>query len=131
MIVVIQCAARKRSGAGSFRNSEGLSVKFVAQPLEAPKQTGSVYCRPDDPADVKSSWRTKLIEYNRTTHTNPLRFLPAYQLYANPASVELVQSLGEDNVYILSAGWGLVPATYLLPDYDITFSNSADEYKRR
>jgi hypothetical protein len=29
-------------------------------------------------------------------------------------------------LYILSAGWGLVHARYLLPNYDITFSNQAD-----
>lgn len=46
----------------------------------------------------------------------------------------LVDALGEGNVFILSAGWGLVAADYLLPDYDITFSSSArgqHAYKRR
>jgi hypothetical protein len=34
-------------------------------------------------------------------------------------------------VYILSAGWGLIRSDFLLPQYDITFSPSADPYKRR
>ena len=45
----------------------------------------------------------------------------------------LVNALGVNNVLILSAGWGLVAAHYLLPDYDITFSSSArgqHAYKR-
>jgi len=35
------------------------------------------------------------------------------------------------NVYILSAGWGLVRADFLTPSYNITFSLRADPYKRR
>ena len=34
-------------------------------------------------------------------------------------------------VFILSAGWGLIGAEFLTPSYDITFSLSADRYKRR
>jgi hypothetical protein len=34
-------------------------------------------------------------------------------------------------VYILSAGWGLIAADFLTPYYDITFSQSAEGYKRR
>ena len=34
-------------------------------------------------------------------------------------------------VFILSAGWGLVNANFLLPDYDITFSSTAPAFKRR
>ena len=38
---------------------------------------------------------------------------------------------GPKNVYILSAGWGLIRADFLTPYYDITFSPSAEAYKRR
>jgi hypothetical protein len=38
---------------------------------------------------------------------------------------------GSENVYILSVGWGLIRADFLTPSYDITFSPSADAYKRR
>jgi hypothetical protein len=34
-------------------------------------------------------------------------------------------------VYVLSAGWGLIRADFLVPQYDITFSQSAEDYKRR
>ena len=33
--------------------------------------------------------------------------------------------------FILSAGWGLIKADFLAPDYDITFSSQADAWKRR
>jgi hypothetical protein len=36
-----------------------------------------------------------------------------------------------ENVFILSAGWGLISAGFLTPQYDITFSRSAEAYKRR
>jgi len=42
----------------------------------------------------------------------------------------LVNRYGTDNVFVLSAGWGLVNAEFLLPKYDITFSGDA-AYKRR
>jgi hypothetical protein len=35
------------------------------------------------------------------------------------------------NLFILSAGWGLIAADFLTPYYDITFSQSAEGYKRR
>jgi hypothetical protein len=56
---------------------------------------------------------------------------PAYQLYENNVYGRLVDRFGLRNVYILSAGWGLIRADFLTPSYDITFSPSADAYKRR
>ena len=62
---------------------------------------------------------------------NPLSLLPAYQLYENRAYQGLVSKFGIDKIFILSAGWGLVAASYLLPNYDITFSTMAEPYERR
>jgi hypothetical protein len=45
--------------------------------------------------------------------------------------MRLTQQLGLENVFILSAGWGLISANFLAPQYDITFSQSAEAYKRR
>ncbi len=42
-----------------------------------------------------------------------------------------MEAYGLENVFILSAGWGLVAAGFLLPDYDITFAAGAESYKRR
>jgi hypothetical protein len=65
------------------------------------------------------------------TASQPLGLLPAYQLYANSIYGKLVDRFGLAKVYILSAGWGLIAADFLTPYYDITFSQSAEPYKRR
>jgi hypothetical protein len=110
---------------------DGRDIMFVANPGEAPQQTGTHYMRPDDLSEGSNTWRNRLVEYNQTPGFNPLSLLPAYQLYDNRAYQALVSKFGIDKIFILSAGWGLVTAKYLLPDYDITFSAMAEPYKRR
>jgi len=90
-----------------------------------------VYARPDDRSDTGTLWRDVLLKYNREPDGNPLGLYPAHQLYENKAYWRLADELGVQNVYILSAGWGLIRADFLTPYYDITFSLSADAYKRR
>ena len=113
----------------------GQRVMFVADPQKAPADESIIYKRPDDLARSGLSWRDVLIEYNgkykNAASGNPLGLLPAWRLYKNPAYGELVSAFGIQNVFILSAGWGLIPADFLTPNYDITFSASADAYKRR
>lgn len=130
MIVVIQCAASKQPDAGRFVTLDGRKVSFVADPDGAPPDDAIVYARPDDASDRGATWRDVLLEYNRKPD-NPLVLLPAWELYHNPVYGRLVESFGVENVYILSAGWGLISGSFLTPDYDITFSQSADAYKRR
>ena len=137
MIVVIQCAASKtskNSDTGRFKTEDGRSVMFVADPTRVPASRGIVYKRPDDRADSGLSYREELVKYNRHPGGNPLGLLPAWRLYTNPVYAELVDTFGVPNVFILSAGWGLIAADFLTPDYDITFSSNAkgsDAYKRR
>src|SRR5262249_2901945 len=131
MKTVIQCAARKQPAATTFRAADGRRVAFVAQPDLAPRDAGTVPARPDDQSGGGRSWRKRLLGHNQDPGANPLVFAPAYRLHANEASVALVDSLGPGLVFILSAGWGLIPATFLTPYYDITFSASADPWKRR
>ena len=131
MIVIIQCAARKSPDAGHLRRRDGEPVLFVADPHSAPVDKGYLYARPDDKSDEGVSWRTTLLEYNRKPGNNPLGLLPARKLYQNPTYGRLVYRIGVRNTYILSAGWGLIAADFLTPDYDITFSPGADQYKRR
>ena len=140
--VVIQCAASKNRpaskdpNAGYLATAEGKPVLFVADPADetAPWRSEVEYRRPDDIAPSGLSWRDELAQYNenyRDTGANPLGFLPAWRLYKDSAYEYLVNQLGEDKVFILSAGWGLIPAPFLTPDYDITFSGNAEAYKRR
>ena len=132
--VVIQCAASKDPNAGRLATADGKPVLFVADLATAPRGTEVEYRRPDDIAPSGLSWREELVKYNKTyrdTGANPLGLMPAWRLYANPAYKHLVNQLGENKVFILSAGWGLISAPFLTPDYDITFSSNAEAYKRR
>lgn len=131
MIVVIQCAASKRSNAGYLQQRDGRNVFFVADPDSAPVDTSCVYARPDSRADTGNSWRDELISYNDAPGNNPLGLLPAWKLYKNKIYALLAERYGVDRLYILSAGWGLVSADFLTPKYDITFSPQADSFKRR
>ena len=131
MIVVMQCAARKKPNAGHLRRLDGRAVTFVANPGVAPLGASRAYARPDDASDVGPSWRTVLREYNADPGHNPLGLIPAWQLYANRTYGLLAEHCGLARLYILSAGWGLIQADFLTPAYDITFSPNAGTYKRR
>ena len=130
MKIVIQCAASKVSDAGSLTDDRGRPVIFVANPALAPHSETYIYARPDDPATNGLTWRDLLVEYN-ASGKNRLGLLPAYRLYHHEVYRELVNRYGVDNVFILSAGWGLIRANFLTPKYDITFSANADKYKKR
>jgi hypothetical protein len=131
LITVIQCAAKKQPDAGSLRTADGKPVVFVAKPDRIPPDGLHLYARPDDMSENGKSWRELLLEYNSTSHDNPLGLLPAYRLYENRTYTNLVGAFGLENIYILSAGWGLIRASFLTPCYDITFSASAAAHTRR
>jgi hypothetical protein len=103
----------------------------VAKPEPASASANHVYARPDDLSDTGPSWRQLLLAYNEQPNGNPLRLLPAYRLYKNRTYGQLVRRYGVQNVYILSAGWGLIRADFMTPHYDISFSQTADDDKRR
>ena len=131
MIFVIQCAASKRGSAGSLVTTRGSRVMFVAKPEESPDDRQCVYAHPDAMSDSGISWRNLLLNYNRSPGHNPLGLLPAWKLYQNPSYSGLVKKFGPERVYILSAGWGLISANFLTPNYNITFSSKADKEYRR
>jgi PPOX class probable F420-dependent enzyme len=123
--IVIQCASEK--SGGYFRASNGDKVGFLAQPRLAALQPGWIFARPDDLGATGGTWRAALYAYNdryARTGENPDNLKPAWQLYTNPVYRSLAKAFGTDNLYILSAGWGLVHSDYLLPNYDITFLNN-------
>ncbi len=104
---------------------------FVAHPEIAPEVQDCEFAHPDDQADSGLSWRHELLKYNSQPGNNPLKLLPAWQLYENKVYTSLKIRFGIERLFILSAGWGLVPANFLLPYYDITFSPRTARYKRR
>ena len=131
MNVIIQCAATKRPGAGHLLASDERPVMFVANPALAPARADVIYAKPDDQTTDGRTWRDVLVDYNREHSTNPLGLLRAIELYRHPVYERLGTKYGLDHVFVLSAGWGVLPACFLTPDYDITFSQAADRFKVR
>jgi hypothetical protein len=131
MKVVIQCAGRKDASGGTLRTGAGTPVFFVGQPDLAPRDDVHVFARPDDIAEDGRTWRAHLADYNSDPGENPLELLPAYRLYSHPAYRGLVRKFGIERVFILSAGWGLIPARFLTPKYDITFTAAGEPWSRR
>ena len=129
MKVVIQCAASKYNCAGKLRSSSGEEVLFVADPERCVSvPAGMRYARPDDLCGEKAAtWRDLLKHYNEQPD-NPCKLFRAADLYAPKEHEfrnlyrELVGVFGWDHVFILSAGWGLIRASFWTPDYNITFS---------
>lgn len=130
MKIVIQCAGSKNEG-GFWQTGSGERVTFVGDPQKAPLATTGFCVRPDDIAKSGKSWRELLLDYNRQPETYPFKLHPAYRLYKNRVYRDLVAHFGMANVYILSAGWGLIEAGFLTPQYDITFQGQAAPHARR
>jgi hypothetical protein len=133
MKIVIACAGSKHGNY--FQAVDGAKINFVAQPRK-----GQMEFRPDDPSDRQGkSWRDCLEDYNVSyigSGDNPFGLSAAYELYSpkhpgNSIYQNLVNKFQAQNVFILSAGWGLIRSNYLLPRYDITFAAQADPYKKR
>lgn len=133
MIVVISCARRKKPEAGYFQRRDGQRVKFVGDPEARHDDFGFERARPGDSSDTGAPWRDRLVEYNDaySVDENPFGLLPAGRLYAHEVYGRLEQRYGLKGFYILSAGWGLIRADFLTPQYDITFSPQAKKYQRR
>ena len=134
MKIVIQCASKKLPDAGRMKNKDGKAVSLVAK--LTPTSTG-ICVLPDAPVDSTGvTWRQQLLDYNANyceTGENPLGLVPAASLYTPPAYAQLRRHFEPKDIFILSAGWGLVRGDFLLPDYDITFSknpNVAKESRR-
>ena len=134
-IIVIQCAARKRKESGCLQLGNGSRVLFVGRPEKAPRDGQYIYTHPDGTSDTGEPWREKLLLYNELRkdagEDNPLGLLPAWKLYRHPVYTRLADKYETESLYILSAGWGLIRADFLTPNYDITFSNNAELCKRR
>lgn len=129
MKVVIQCAASKDPAAGYFRTSDGTPIKFVANPAACSQDPGYLYARPDDPSDAAGqTWRDQLVG---AIAAGAAGLTPAYKLYRHYAYNALAEKYGLENVFILSAGWGLIRADFPTPQYDITFSTAAGPCLRR
>ena len=133
-IIVIQCQGRKTQESWRCGNQQ---VIFVADKKKydekSNRASGLVPYEPDDFVSNSSTmtWRQIFLEYYQTKRKPAVlqdaNELPeAWQLYRHSAYRCLVENkkYGKENVFILSAGWGLVNADYWLPPYNITFSTA-------
>jgi hypothetical protein len=127
--IVIQCAGSKHEEAGMLTTVSEEKVLFAAHPE---RYTGQDKCyRPDDIREGTGfTWREYLESYNRQG-SNPNHLFRAGELYKPPIYRALISKFDATNVFILSAGWGLVRSDYLIPYYDITFSNQGEPSAKR
>ena len=127
VIVVIQCAGKKRPCAETFLSPDGRPVRFVAHP-EAGHKESEFYAHPDDDSGDGQTWRQKLQHYNeQKKESNPYDLISAGELYRPKTTtiyLDFFKELKADKYFLLSPGWGLVRSDFLLPNYDITFSGS-------
>ena len=131
MIVVIQDAAARQPHAGHMRTRDGKRVIFVADPGQAPAEPDICHARPDGLSSFGASWRKLVLGYNANPRGNPLGLLPAHQLYPHRIYTHLYEELGPRKTYVLAAGWGLIRASLLTPDYAISLDPGAEPWRRR
>lgn len=131
MIAVIQGSERRQARAGCLTARNGKRVRFVADPAQAPLEPDICHARPDDFSSFGGCWRNLVLGYNANPRNNPLGLLPAHAFYPDEIYPRLVEELGPQRTFILSAGWGLIGASFLTPDYDITLDPEAEPFRRR
>ena len=137
MKVVFQCAGEKQADAASL-TLNGDVIEFLARPAGETNQRcpwdlmpGSKKIWIDCVRDLADNDGKMPDEFSRLgIGIGPGILYEAGKLYAKPIYDRLVSQIYLDNVYILSAGWGLIRGSRKIPDYDVTFSQSASPEKR-
>lgn len=119
-IKVVMMCSNKKNGTGTLYINEQ-PITFAAQINRA-----NFEFMPDDLIEIngKETWREFI-----TKNQNKL-ILKAYELYKKEEYRFLYNSF-RNNLYILSAGWGLVNSEFKLPYYDITFSQQGSFKTKR
>jgi len=134
MKIVIQCAGAKNESAPSLC-LHGNPLKFVGNP-----RAGALDCIcPWDtiPGGNALTWIDCVRAFNnlgnspaavfRAMDITPIHHEDLYQcgaLYSPHIYEQLLGKFGLVDVYILSAGWGLIRADRFVPNYNVTFSNA-------
>jgi len=123
MKVVISCASSKN---GDSLIHEGQKVNFVSKPSLVKNAVKNdeviLYVHPDSLIPNRHlSWREMISQQNELNS-----FKPAYQLYKPSIYQELYNTFRQD-LYIYSAGWGIIRADFRIPKYDITFKQASSE----
>jgi hypothetical protein len=117
MKIIISCSNRK-NGESFLHN--GTAINFVSR-VEGLGAENELYVHPDDLIpNEESTWRDLV---SQQEILNDL--LPAYQLYNQSIYNSLFRHYSDD-LYIFSAGWGIIRADFRIPKYNVTFSNGND-----
>ena len=115
MKIIISCCDRKN---GELFQHNGEAINFVSHANEL-TPNNELYFHPDDLMPNENiTWR-ELVAQQEIRND----LLPTHELYKPEIYNSLFQHYG-NNLFIFSAGWGIVRADYKLPKYNVTFSNS-------
>ena len=115
MKIVISCCNRKN---GEPFQHNGNTINFISRVNEVEGNSNNLYCHPDDIIpDDNITWR-ELVALQAVRDD----LISAHDLYRPNIYSSLYDNYGND-LFIFSAGWGIIRAEYKLPKYNITFSN--------
>jgi hypothetical protein len=118
MIIVISCSLKKNGGNLIYKKNE---ITFVSSINNENKN----HFRPDSKIpEEQRTWR----EYVENQENDNL--LQSYKLYKPQIYKSLYKKFKSD-LFILSAGWGIINSEFKIPKYDITFSKKADKDSQR
>jgi hypothetical protein len=122
--IIISCCDRKNGGP-LIHNGE--VINFVSH-VDQVVPNDEMYFHPDDLVPNEDiTWR-ELVRQQGLNNNLQL----AHELYRPSIYNSLFQNYGND-LFIISAGWGIIRADYRLPKYNVTFSNTniIPNYARR
>lgn len=115
MKIIISCCDRKNGNPFSYNDE---TINFVSRVNEV-ILNNTLYFHPDDLIPNENiTWR-ELIAQQEIRDDLPL----AYNLYRPNIYRSLFEQYQND-LFIFSAGWGIIRADFRLPKYNVTFSNS-------
>lgn len=123
MVVVISCSGPKKGRYLLNQNKQ--KIKFVSAPnycnnTESAKDT--LFFHPDDLIEDNKSGRDIVLEMqNESSYLTKAYELYKERLDLNDEIYVNLYNKFKSNLYIISAGWGLIRADFKLPNYDITF----------
>jgi hypothetical protein len=115
---IVFCCSTTKNGNHFIHN--GLTINFVSH-VDHAVDRSVIQVHPDNliPDDV-ITWR-ELISLQEAQKN----LIPAHLLYRPSIYNDLYQNFGND-LFIFSAGWGIVRADYKLPKYDVSFSRRSN-----
>lgn len=124
-IIVICCAGRKNPLFRKLTDNEHeIDFRAVSNPV-------NYEYIPDDIKSNNQTWREYIHEHQANTNLN---IYNAYMLYTPKSPFQNIYSdlyaRFSNQLYILSAGWGLIKSDYRIPKYDITFKSDKPSNKR-